>query len=515
MINEGFMYLAERGLLGKDLQEKVKGTSTLGSGDDSGIKLPSHGDFGSMDQYTLASLYSKTIRVQEYRDSILKDLRALKNHWLASSLIDRMLGDSLARDVQTGEVFTLSYEGDSKKSKILEDMEERLNLDMVVSNIVEDLLHYGEYPLSVVVEPGKGIVEIKDDLEVHEVVALYEGGYPILYFVRPNGRSSKVKVIQPSEIVHFCLRDNKVKVSLPPNYSYYRDPEKLEDRFYKIRIGRSVLFPALEKLKEYRFMELLRPALMLTKLASAKVIGVNMPQSSQFSDIVGMIQSYEKYLNIQSDKMKTKYEVGDMDISDLLKETGRWKVVPILGDKGRMELQDVRQEDTGLREDLREMRDEVSIAVGVPPILLFAEMTGDTHKADVLKQYGRYVKKLKSIQNAISAGLRNLAVIHLRNSGITDIVPSKIQTSFTSVVDVEDLDKMEFTSAAVDILSTMLRFLGDLDTSAEFKGYTNPQGFIEFARKCLSNLGGAEDIISKVKREVETPPTGTTGGFGL
>jgi hypothetical protein len=101
-------------------------------------------------------------------------------------VVDILADDCLNEDALTGAVIDVSLTEDSEnKEKYTEELRslfKSFNISTLIGDIIEELLLYGEYCLSVISKPNKGIIEINDNIMPGSVIALYDSSFPKVFY---------------------------------------------------------------------------------------------------------------------------------------------------------------------------------------------------------------------------------------------------------------------------------------------------------------------------------------------
>lgn len=136
--------------------------------------------------------------IQE-RNNTFDRIDRISRHHIANKIKDIIISDGF-NDINNGNTLFIKYNDteDQDKSKLFTDeimkMIKRTNfLDILRDAIYSEGLDYGELFLSKVEEPGRGIIEIVDDIDLRQHVAIYSKSN-LLGAVRLNPKS-KQKVL--------------------------------------------------------------------------------------------------------------------------------------------------------------------------------------------------------------------------------------------------------------------------------------------------------------------------------
>lgn len=380
------------------------------------------------EKHILASVFSKSVRKKA---DIIREVEKARGYFLYPAIMELLINDSLASDVVTNEIVNLTS-SNKKINDGLVDFQKRVDLDSLVLSISEDLLSYGEYFLAV--EMGDaGIEKVKDCVSQESMVALYEGPTPVKYLRQVKNR---LESCDADKFVHFCIGERKLRIKVSG-----------ENRIEYVRIGRPLFYGSFDLLNNLSLLTALVPASYIQKINNTSVVGIQLPEATSPEDGFKICRKYEKLLNKAVTYDPTK---GDISVSDVLSQAGKFKVIPVIGSgKGSLSKVDPRYREITDISMLQELKKDVCGDAGVPYSFLYG---GEKNKNDTLKQFARYVKKLHMIQKAISRGIKQLAFMDLVAKGLKP-APDHIEAKFSNtLVSVEELDRIEMLDQLISTL---------------------------------------------------------------
>lgn len=302
------------------------------------------------------------------RDMLMDTLRSLQNLDAVQTILDVIIDDAFFGSADL-KVFTASYEGPEGDltdsiNKDITVFVKKMQLNAFIRNITEDLLLYGEYPYRIEGEQGKGITEIRDDVDPTSVIAVYEKSEPE-FFLEKKG--TKINVRQPYEMGHFCLSPRKVRVRLSE-----KEQKKKQLAEY-VRIGRPIIYPAISKLKRLQVHEQAVVAESLKRLLLPTYVTVAVPASTSTEDMPEIIKKYERILQSPG---QTMLSPDDLTTADLFEMVGRIKVIPTFTDgKGAIAQLEPLSNVAELDEREQKLRSAIAMAVGIPQYYLVQAAT--------------------------------------------------------------------------------------------------------------------------------------------
>jgi hypothetical protein len=479
---------------------RYRGYGTTDVGDD-GITsggIPSiRGHLGRSE--SVAQMFMAVTQVSNERDKIYAALLEIEDYSLVQTILEIMHDDVLSPDESTNDIFTISSDNEQYDS-ILKGMEKRLALDEVVDDIVGDLLLLGEYPFKIFTKDNR-IAALEEVLVPTDITPIFKGRNITRFLVRSQGAAltyaqSSFESLSPYDFVSFLRYPRKVRLNVQEKYPFLVDGVA--------KVGRSI-FPleTLEKIKSLYLLEKMLPIARVLQLNRSTVVGVQLGQSMMTKSVIEACREYERYLNSQTSS--TSY----LDINAVISQVGKYKVVPILGEKGTIVEQQIKNDNTEhAMQDILDIRNSIVSSVGLLPSYVFG---GDATKySESLKAYIRYLRKIDSIQKCIINGLKHLCLIELTARGITDAVPSDINVVFANNVSLANIERLEFLDILVSLLNNYTAFIETLSVNPSTATYIDKVEMLTFIKKKLSYLKGAEGAINiSDKNEPEDP--GLTG----
>lgn len=481
-----------------------------------------------------AAIYTK---IADGRRKVINEVDRMRNFYLVDVILQQITEDALSPEIGTGYIVELGSPRDDIK-KELDYLDEKFEFDQMVQNITPDLLAYGEYTLATKVIPSKkamdllrddddsindsfmnesltvqdltkktsdvskggrsndetGIISINDTVDQTNIVALTKDCNIDGYIVKGKGG---VSYREPADFVKFTLGGTRIRINM--NSEMGDTSNSSDSRVNQIppfvRVGKSVISPILSKLRELELLETLVPATKLSKLSSGTVVGVQVPPGYEIEKAMEAAKKVEGILNKKIGVDPTR---GELSIENIMTSAGRLKVVPIFGDKGTLSKLDYQSnEPDELLASINDIRKVILGSVGIPSELLFGIDSGS--RGEMLKKYARYLRKLKSVQKSLADGLRQIVYIHLANKGIK-FVPSDVKVSFyNKLVEIDNLDKLEFMDTVVGMLGHLREFVQEISneqTSPNTAKYINPKGFVQYLDSQFGVIG-LTDLINK------------------
>lgn len=448
-------------------------------------------------------------KAAETKRAYAQSLGDLSKYYLVDALLNLIADETLIKDIMTGEIVELQG-----ANKALDDelrvLQRRLNIDQMIEDVTLDLLKHGDYTLSMEMNSTDGVVAVSDDVKQENIVALYRHGMPEKFLIREK---AKIRILSANTHLHFALGRSKLRIELGDEFNIHdKDLERLKAKLPNyIRVGRPLLYGVQSKLKELQLLEALVPASKLHQLSTGSLVGVSVPNQTDPKEAFQISRRYESLLNSKTALDKRTGTLAD--VGDILATAGRTKVVPVMGEKGNLQTLDVKESRVAddMLNSIRDIRATICSTIGVPPELLFGSDSPES-KGEFLKRHARYLRKIKSVQSALSDGLKQLALAHLLSKG-HDAMPQDIRVVFRNeVVNIDELDKLEFADSVSRMTSELWMFMQELDTSDQFSGRVDWDAMSEWMRRHLALMGSSRSFLKPVEEDLSEDGGGDDGG---
>lgn len=489
----------------KELHEEASLLSNL---DDAGKYL-------SLTAYS--AIYSK---VAQQLQGIIKSVDSMRGFYLVEVMLSQIAEDALAPRVGSDDIIFYSSKN-TKIQKELDDLKKRIGLDQLIENIAPDLLAYGEYTLATKIDGitetehvdalggakkkfkkekvGQGILDVTDIVDQGTVISLTQDGKTTGY-LQLNERRGGIEVKEIADYIKFSLGGQRVRIDIKtvlPD-AVWRNPllKEVLDKIPRfLRIGKSVLYPVLSKLKELELLEKLIPATKLNKLSQGNLVGMNLPESYDLEKALKAVKKVEGMIN---KKVSVDPALKEITVEAILSTAGKTKIIPLLGEKGTLDKLDYKSDEPDdLMGSTKEIRELILDSVGVPSELVYK--SDSDSKADILKRHAKYVRKLKRLQKALSDGCKQIAFIHLANKGIK-FKEEDIEVNFlNTLVEIDNIDRLEHADITVSLLSNVRDFFNDMaEEDSPYKDSVNLDKVAEYIESNLKTVG-LSDAINTAK----------------
>jgi len=429
-------------------------------------------DFGGSFLYGLESY----LRPTSQKLRLLRELEFFQGFWLAEAIVETIADDVLAPS-PSGECVDITYTGDNRKIKgAVEQLQEQVNIDFILSSIIHELLWFGEQYRRIKTDPGRGVVELVEEPELHPATAftIWSSGS-----MSPDWVVIGKKAIKPEKLFILSLPP-RITYQTPLGYSIKGVTGPKRKQHHRFKSGSSVLRSALSKLKEVYLLEIAIPGSRLLDMLSPKLVGIQVPPGMPMDKLEDMMERYDKMLNRNLKLARS----GQIELEDLLSKGMYAKAIPIAGDKGQLspiDLTDTRRQS--LLEELQDARRAACSAASVPPSYVLGE-EGATRQ-DTLKQHIRYARRVRTIQQEVGRAVKQLVKVHLEALGMR-CPENQIAVQFKNTINIEELDRVEFEDT---LFSTIANTASSLSGLKDVGVQVNSESLKKYLNAKLSGFG--------------------------
>lgn len=508
---------------------------------------------GKMDDVTshhVATAYSAIYtKVSKERKKFMKEIDNHRDFYLVDAMVNTLVYDTLTPETSTGKIVDISAPNNPELEKELALLKKRINFDQLLQDVLPELCFYGDYFLKTKIDiprtdkdnkivkdqldkslddagstdkdadtakggprVSQGLLEVKDILEQSEIIPLTQDGKRRSYLVQEDG---KIHIKHASEYVHFTLGGSRRRIKLFEEIAQgrFNHNEHLSERLANvprfIRVGKSIFYGCLGKIKELELLEKLIPATKLSKLSQGSIVGVNLPEGYDLEKGLAAIKRVEGILN---KKVGVDPKLGELTVESIMATSGRYKAIPIFGDKGGIDRIDYKEtESDDLLSNVKDIREITCDSIGIPYELVF-KSEGDS-KSSIIKRYTRYLKRLKMAQRSLHDGIRQIVKIHIANRGGVSYKDEDLKIEFLSKLSgIDNLDNLEHMDITISMMSNLRNFINDfMDTSSQLDVEVDMEIFKDYLNKNLETIG-LKDLIKSVKRRPQEDEIGDIGG---
>jgi len=426
------------------------------------------------------------LKQQESLSKHFKEIDDIKDFYLSEMMISRIIDDALNPIGGEDEIFKVTVKNDDGSvneiaTQEINNFKKEFNIEKIITDISPDILAYGPHYLRLDVntidsdKTLKGIVNIHDDVDPKNIIPVWRDNRIIYYNVIKDGKIIREPAYKYAFFGYSTSR-KKVKIELND-----------EDVVY-FRTAEGILRPVLQNLKTLYLLEGLVYINLIKKASKQDILGVNIPDSVKPDEAVQIAKTYEKLVNKSINSIEFNFDEVKETLEQILQHTNTIKVVPNWSDKGQVEKIDfgVFDDLDDLFEKIEDTRNIILQTNGFPPSVF----ENDVSRMDLIQNSVRYSKKLKTFQSSIKNSLAQLFLIHLVNCGY-DVNMKNIEVQFLNVVNLNDLEKIEFLNMTIDMMSNINEFVQSFAENADDLGVNVDQTvIIDFYNKTFEKMFG-------------------------
>lgn len=396
-----------------------------------------------LDQEGIGLLGRLFYQVAQTKRDLVDLVDSYKDTFFHVMIVERLVDDVLGVDPASSNVVDI-YSDNKQVNEILQDLQERIDIDSFISAIAGDIIAYGDYVVKVQ-HDGTKVVELLDTVDQKDVVVVYRSNKPI-FLLKHDTAKGEFTTEEYIKFLHFCIPGRKIKIKLD---NVWKEAYKIQQIGDYFRVGKPLFWGCWDLLNSLFVLLVFYPVFAVQKLNASTILGIRIPGEVPPAKAYEIARKYQELLNVQV----AVDRLGRVSVADVIDTIGKYKVIPVYDEeKGLIQLNDPRLEESYALDIVEELKRVICATVGVPYQLLFGSVEGQG-RLEVLRSFNRYVKKVSRIQSAIREGLTQLALIECSLRGLY-VSPELIEVRFrNNIVSVEHLDKLEFLAGMVETVS--------------------------------------------------------------
>ncbi len=464
------------------------------------IKGKGINEFGSLSRddrdifSTILNVYNEHIATKK---EILTQARNLFDTDIVQTVIDVMIDDGFNSFNNENEEFVIKYSLDDNDlanlgeeyqqqvQNVIDEFIENFALKSRIAEIVPELLRDGEYAFGVLFDElnSKGITDIVDDFDVINLLPFYENdklafvinqthftdkhNSPQMSRFNTNFQEDKCVAYNAENIVFFRLKGpTKLRINMSCFYdSDFRKSfwEKTNIKLPKyIRTSLPIYYSAMKTLNRLKIMENVSTVLDLMDVLKPEIVHVSVPTNTNATEASQIIRDYDRQLNDVSG-----LNVDDaFDISSLATMANRRKVLPQwLEGKGTLSSAGINQSSKGASawDSIDKLRNLAALSIGVPPFYINISGT-PIDKAQTIKLYSRYTRKLTALQKTLADGIKDFLMIHLKHKGL-NVSRQNLSVKFKAITSGDSLDDTDMLVGLVTGIGDLYKALNEITAS--------------------------------------------------
>lgn len=450
------------------------------------------------------------------RNALFNRIDTIKSHHLARQIKDIIISDGF-NDVNNGNTLFIKYtdESDPGKSEMFtEDIQRMIRrtnfLDILRDGIFSEGLDYGELFLSKKEVPGQGIIEIIDDIDLREYVAIYQKAN-LLGAIRFNTKSkSKVidgKFVSNKDIAHFMLSYSRKNLDIKVGNGFSTISTIIKE---KVRCAEPILSPVIDLIKQFNQLENINVAIEIAKAIQPILLGVGVSPEQDVPKITKQLQEWSNAIN--KNKNAVLNNLDNLTISSLLQNMQTVELLPydVENNTNAMKQIQLNYGDTNLNEKINDLRKSIALAVGVPEQYLSTSTylgQKDT-KEDTIQTNPRYSMMLSRIQQLLAKGIREVVYSHLRSKYSTvegiakrTVDRDKIEVIFKSCTNLNDRLENENMMLRAETMSSLLTVIDTIAGSPNIPVDVVAEHFINMWREQMRNNPPVRDVFKLMNED--------------
>lgn len=436
----------------------------------------------------LQSLLRETLYQVDTKRKMMKALYDLRGNDIVQTIIDVFIDDGLVSS-NDNKIFNIKYKGETQQEVIqdcLDKFVKQQKLDRTVLDFIDEAILYGEYMLPFHHEKGKGVYQILDNADMLDLLAVYEGQEKVCFLHKKN---NVIEELPKDTYIHFVLSNRKVRVEVKDQFNYSNDTYQLSQY---IKVGKSIIFPVINKLKQLETLEMANLALDLKKILAPVVVMVGMPDNTQTKDIGEIVETYEGLIK---KVYKNLGNMGSLKPEDLMNIAADVVVLPSIGNtKGSIQTLTVDSDKESNAEKEEMLRKIVALTIGMPFYYLSLLGEQGMSRLESLKLFARYSRKLNNLQDCIIEGIKELLMIHLKDLGYF-IDEDDLHVGMRQITNVELLDSMEYLVALITALQDLLSIINSINDNPNINIGVDSEKLLSFFNKLFSEFPDCENLL--------------------
>lgn len=487
---------------------------------------------------SILAIYNEHI---DTKRDILAQARNLFDTDVIQTLVEVLIDDGFNSFQNEKDEFKIEYilddedlqnlgeEYQKQVQNVFDEFVDKFSLKTKVAEIVPDLIRDGEYAFGVLFKDGKGITNIIDDLDVINLLPFYEND-KLAFVINQNHfddsnkttigtmtmEQEKPVAYKPDNIVFFRLQ-NTTKLRI--NMSLFYDTEFRRNFLAKtglklpkyIRSALPLYYGAIKTLNRIKIMDNVATVLDLNDILKPEIVHVSVPAMANSKDANQIVANYERHLNdIESAGLDES-----CDFATLAAMANRRKVLPVwLDNKGSLSSAGINQssKSQGAWDAVDRLRNLAAVQMGIPPFYL--NITGTPiEKAQIIKLYSRYTRKLTALQNTLANGIKDFLMIHCKYKGL-NISRDNISIKFKALTSGDCLDDTDLMCAVVTSMGDLYKALDEITSSDNNYLVLDDEQFKQLFNDITSRYLNISNLIRYDKNKFNAP-VGEGGGDGF
>lgn len=454
------------------------------------------------------------------RNILFNRIDAIADHHIAKKIRDVIISDGF-NEVNNSNEFFVKYtdnENPEKAEMFTEDIRQMIRrtgfLEILRDNIFSEGFKYGELFLSKRGENGRGIIEVVDDIELRDHIAIYSKANFLGAVRLKQGRRSQSVLdgdfIPASQIAHFMLNYERKNLHITVGGKNYEKMQQIIKE--KIRCASPILEPVIDLIKQYNQLEVISGAIELARAIQPILLGVGVSPEQDLGKVTKQLQDWSNALNKNKNSVLSSIQSDLINQETLLKNMNTIELVPydVENNANAMRQIMLNYGETNLIEKINDIRKTIAMAVGIPEQYISTTTYNgqkDT-KEDTIQTNPCYSMMLSRVQILIAKGIKDFAYDHLRvkysnEAGILkrDIDRDKIEVIFQSSTNLNDRLENESMMLRGEMMSSLLSVIDSVAGSPNVQVKVITDNFLDMWRDQFRSNPSVRDIFAKQTAE--------------
>lgn len=465
-------------------------------------------------------LDKQVIWTLQERNNLFNRIDTIADHHIARKIRDIIISDGFNEINNSNELF-IKYTDpkDPEKAEMFtEDIQKMIRrtgfLEILRDNIFSEGFRYGEIFLSKTVENGRGVIEVVDDLDLREHIAVYSKAN-LLGAIRLNPKSRQRVLdgdfIPADKIAHFMLNYDRKNLHLTIGKNFEQMQTLIKE---KIRFASPILEPVVDLIKQYNQLEQISTAIEVARAIQPILLGVGVSPEQDMTKISRQLQDWSNALN--KNKNSVINNLDSLDQQTLLKNMQTIELIPydVENNANAMKQIVLNYGDTNLTEKINDVRKTIAIAVGIPEQYISTSTYNgqkDT-KEDTIQTNPCYSMMLSRIQILLAKGVREFVYSHLKakysnDEGVLrrEVDKDNIEIIFQSSTNLNDRLENESMMLRGEMMSSLLGVIDSIAGSPNIQAKVTTQMFLDMWRDQFRNNPLVRDIfVAQTQDEINT-----------
>lgn len=437
-----------------------------------------------------------------YRND-LNRYEALKEQYLVEAMVNAYAYDALAIDPQTEKSFDLTidkqFPSSNRAQRIIDDFRFNISLDTFLNKIVCDAIFYGQYWVEYLRDKNNHIVGLKDSYQPGSIFTVGLEGLAAqsLYYCITPGSQTRISKLDSDNIACLQMQVDRMRFSLSKDQILIQGRDSVIAQ--TSTVGRHFCANIYDKVFSLELLEQLYLAGIAAAMQRNTLVSVKAPDGLDLQQIRSFNAYWENVIN--------NNEGGEMPVggfTDLntirmfAAAASKIRVIPEQSQRGGMSVALSASESAGdpaLADKITNLRTLITDIKGVPYSFLFSEGRTAQPSGLAMRQYVRYARAVKMMQNGLRRFLTKVIKDLLRSYGMN--VPEEyIHVSQYCAVNVAELDRMEYADATTSVIEHIYQTVTTLTQDPDVQPYVNGAEKARYLESLLDSMSGATQIIN-------------------